>query len=180
MGGTLMMNPTRFSGNLFLFFFLAVAAVLAGQTKPSPNTNQRANLFKEVLDHKSQIQWRPAPPPGIPNDVCEMFKVCENKGAPKIATLPRAAEGGQPVGRGLLLSGTKDPKNPEAVILEHQTVSELYFFLVSPDGSLQKAAYLQQGSTSWIPIATSLARPVFEKDMNEWHDWVIKQSTAAK
>jgi hypothetical protein len=56
----------------------------------------------------------------------------------------------------------------------------MYFFLVSPDGGLQKVAYLQQGSTSWLPIATSLAKPVFEKDRNDWHDWVMKQSTATK
>jgi hypothetical protein len=180
MGGTLMMNPTRFCGTLFLFFFSAVAAVLAGQSKPPAPASQPANLFQEVLDHKAQIQWRPAPPPGIPSDVCQLFKVCEDKGAPKMAALPRATEGGQPVGRGLFLSGTKDPKNPEAVILERQTVSEMYFFLVSPDGSLQKVAYLQTGSTMWLPIATSLAKPVFEKDRNDWHDWVTKLGAAGK
>jgi len=84
------------------------------------------------------------------------------------------------VGRGLFLSGTKDPKNPDAVILERQTVSEMYFFLVSPDGSLQKAAYLQQGNTSWLPIATSLAKPVFEKDRSDWHDWVMKLGAGGK
>ena len=129
-----MMNPTRFCGALFLFFFSAIAAVLAGQSKPSTPAGQPVNLFREVLDHKGQIQWKAAPPPGIPVDVCLLFKVCEDKGAPKLATLPRATEGGQPVGRGLFLSGTKDPKNPDAVILERQTVSDLYFFLVSPDG----------------------------------------------
>jgi hypothetical protein len=180
MGGTLMMNPTRFCGALFLFFFSAIAAALAGQSKPSAPAGQPVNLFKEILDHKGQIQWKPAPPPGIPADVCLLFKVCEDKGAPKLATLPRATEAGQPVGRGLFLSGTKDPKNPDAVILERQTVSEMYFFLVSPDGSLQKAAYLQQGNTSWLPIATSLAKPVFEKDRNDWHDWLMKLGAGSK
>jgi hypothetical protein len=175
-----MMNPTRFCGTLFLFFFSAATAGLAGQAKSSSPANQPANLFKEVLDHKDQIQWKPAPAPGIPDDVCIMFKVCEEKESPKIVTLPRAAEGGQPVARGLFLSRTKDPKNPDAVILERQTVSELYFFLVSPDGSLQKAAYIQQGNSSWIPIAASLARPVFEKDRNDWHDWLMKLGAGGK
>src|SRR6266446_3960461 len=134
MGGTLMMNPTRFCGALFLFFFSAIAAALAGQSKPSAPAGQPVNLFKEVLDHKGQIQWKAAPPPGI----------------------------------------------PAAVILERQTVSEMYFFLVSPDGSLQKAAYLQQGNTSWLPIATSLAKPVFEKDRSDWHDWVMKLGAGGK
>jgi hypothetical protein len=174
------MNPARFLGTFLLFFFSMVAAGLAGQAKPSSPTNQPTNLFKEVIDHKDQIQWRPAPPPAIPADVCQMLKVCEDKGAPKLITLPRATDGGQPVGRGLFLSRTKDPKNPDAVILEHQTVSDLYFFLVSPDGNLQKAAYIQQGSSSWMPIAASLARPVFEKDRNDWHDWLMKLGAAGK
>ena len=174
------MNPKRFCGTLFLFFFSGVAPAMAGQSKPSSAANQPANLFREVLDHKGQIQWKPAPPPGIPADVCQMFKVCEDKGAPKVATLPRATEGGQLVGRGLFLSATKDPKNPDAVIIEHQTVSELYFFLVSPDGNLQKAAYIQQGGSMWLPIATSLARPVFEKDRNDWRDWIMKLGAGGK
>ena len=167
-------------GTLLLFFLLAVAAAMAGQSKPSSPAGPPANLFKEVLDHKAQIQWKPAPPPGIPTDVCQLFKVCEDKGAPKLVTLPRATEGGQPVGRGLFLSGSRDPKNPDAVILERQTVSELYFFLLAPDGGLQKVAYLQQGSTQWLPIASSLAKPAFEKDRNDWHDWVMKLGAAGK
>jgi hypothetical protein len=109
-----------------------------------------------------------------------MFKVCEDKGAPKFVALPRAAEGGQPVGKGLFLSGTKDPKNSEGVILEQQSLSEVYFFLVSPDGNLQKAAYIQQGNSSWIPIASSLAQPVFDKDKKDWHDWIGQLGAAAK
>jgi hypothetical protein len=175
-----MKNRARFRGALLLFSCLAATVAMAGQAKPASPASGPANIFKEVLDHKAQIQWRPAPPPGIPSDVCQLFKVCEDKGAPKLATLPRATEGGQLVGRGLFLSGSKDPKNPDAVILEHQTVSELYFFLVAPDGNLQKAAYLQQGSTQWLPIASSLARPVFEKDNAAWHDWIMKLGAAAK
>jgi hypothetical protein len=180
MGGTSMMNSTRFWGTLFLVFFSGVAEAMAGQSKPSSPASQPSNLFKEVLDRKNQIQWKPAPQPGIPADVCRLFMVCEDKGGPKMVTLPRATEGGQPIGRGILLSGTKDPKNPEAVILERQTVSELYFFLLSPEGNLQKVAYLQQGSTMWLPIATSLARPAFEKDRNDCHDWVMKLGAGSK
>jgi hypothetical protein len=174
-----MKNRVRFRGTLLLFSYLAAVGAIAGQAKPAAPASGPANLFKDVLDHRGQIQWKPAPVLGIPSDVCQLFKVCEDKGGPKLATLPRATEGGQLVGRGLFLSGTKDPKNPDAVILEHQTVSELYFFLVAPDGGLQKAAYLQQGSTQWLPIASSLARPVFEKDSAAWHDWMTKLGAAA-
>src|ERR1700736_6669622 len=164
-----MKNAARLCGALLLFLSLVEPAAMGGQAKPASPAGGPTNIFKEVLDRKGQIQWKPAPLLGIPSDVSQLFKVCEEKGAPKLVTLPRATEGGQPLGRGLFLSGTKDPKNPDAVILEHQTVSDLYFFLVSPDGGLQKAAYIQQGGSMWLPIATSLARPVFEKDRNDWH-----------
>lgn len=173
-----MKSAMRWCGVPLLFVFSIVSA-MAGQAKPG-TAAASGNFFQEVMDHKAQIPWRPAPLLGIPADVCQLFRVCEDKGAPKLATLPRVTEGGQPVGRGLFLSGSKDPKNPEAVILEHQTVSELYFFLVAADGSLQKVAYLQQGSTQWLPIASSLAKPVFEKDKNDWHDWLTKLSGTGK
>jgi hypothetical protein len=150
---------------------------LAGQAKanPSPSGNQQANLYKEVIAHKGLIKWRPAPPPGLPTDVCLIFKACANdKTGPKLVTLPPATEAGQPVGRGLLLSTSQDTQHPDAVILEHQTVSELYFFLVSPDGALAKTAYAQQGSKSWTPVANALAQPVFDKDLKDWMDWVSK------
>jgi hypothetical protein len=164
----------------FLMMFVAVLPKLAGQAKQPAAGGLPVNLFKEVLDHKSQIQWKPAPPPGIPTDVCLMLKVCEGNEAAKFAALARATEGGQAVGRGLLLSGSRDPKNPEAVLLEHQTVSELYFFLLSPDGSLQKGAYIQQGGSAWIPVGSSAAGPVFEKDRNAWHEFFMKLGTASK
>jgi hypothetical protein len=155
----------------------AVAMLLAGQAKanPAPAGNQPANLYKDVLDHKAGIKWRPAPPPGIPTDVCVIFKACTNdKTAPRLATLPSATESGQPVGRGLLLSTTQDSQHPDAVILEHQTVSELYFFMLSPDGNLARTAYAQQGSKSWTTVANALAQPVFDKDRKDWLDWVAK------
>ena len=178
------MNSAKFRGTLLLFFFLiivfAASRRLAAQAKPAPTSNQPVNLFKEVLDHKGQIQWKPAPSPGIPTDVCLMLKVCEGKEAAKFTALPRTTEAGQPVGRGLYISGSRDPKNPEAVLLEHQTVSELYFFLLAPDGSLQKAAYIQQGGSSWMPVGSTMAGPVFEKDKKDWHDWVMKFGAAGK
>jgi hypothetical protein len=148
-----------------------------GQAKAnsSPAGNQQANLYKEVIAHKGAIKWRPAPPPGIPTDVCVVFKACANdKTGPKLVTLPPATEAGQPVGRGLLLSTSQDPQHPDAVILERQTVSELYFFLLSPEGTLARTAYAQQGSKSWTTVANALAQPVFDKDLKDWLDWVAK------
>jgi len=150
---------------------------LAGQAKanPSPTGIQQANLYKEVIAHKGLIKWRSAPPPGIPTDVCVVFKACANdKTGPKLVTLPPATEAGQLVGRGLLLSTSQDSQHPDAVILEHQTVAELYFFLLSPDGVLAKTAYAQQGSKSWTTVANALAQPVFDKDLKDWMGWVTK------
>lgn len=150
---------------------------LAGQAKANPSSagNQQANLHREVIAHKNVIKWRAAPSPGIPNDVCVIFKACANdKAGPKLVTLPPATEAGTPVGRGLLLSTSQDSQHPDAVILEHQTVSELYFFLLSPDGTLARTAYAQQGSKSWTTIANALAQPVFDKDLKDWVDWVSK------
>jgi hypothetical protein len=178
------MNSAKFRGTLLLvlFFVLNVTLLpkLAGQAKPAPANNHSANLFKEVLNHKEQIQWKSAPPPGIPNQVCLMLKVCQGKEAAKFVALPRTTEGGEPVGRGLYLSGTGDPKNPDAVLLEHQTMSEIYFFLLSPDGNLEKTGFIQQGDPSWMSLASSLAKPVFEKDKTAWLDSVMKIGAAGK
>jgi hypothetical protein len=150
---------------------------LAGQAKanPSPSANQQANLYKGVIAHKGLIKWRPAPPPGIPTDVCVIFKACaSDKTGPKLFTLPPSTDAGQPVGRGMLLTTSQDSQHPDAVILEHQTVSELYFFLLSPEGALARTAYAQQGSKSWTTVANALAQPVFDKDLKDWLDWETK------
>jgi len=150
---------------------------LAGQAKanPSPSGSEQANLYKQVIAHKGLIKWRPAPPPGLPTDVCVIFKACANdRTGPKLFTLPPSTEAGQPVGRGMLLTTSQDPQHPDAVILEHQTVSELYFFLLSPEGTLARTAYAQQGSRSWTTVANALAQPVFDKDLKDWLDWETK------
>jgi hypothetical protein len=167
---------------LALFFVMTVTLLpkLAGQAKPASAPSQSANLFKEVLNHKGQIQWKSAPPPGIPTQVCLMLKVCQGKEAAKFVALPRSTEGGQPVGRGLYLSGTGDPKNPDAVLLEHETMSEIYFFLLSPDGNLAKTAFIQRGGSSWMSLASLLAKPAFEKDQKAWLDSVMKIGTEGK
>jgi hypothetical protein len=78
------------------------------------------------------------------------------------------------------MSRSRDPKNPDAVLLERQTVSEMYFFLLTPDGNLQKTAFIQQGGSSWTSLASSTAEPIFEKDRNAWHDAIMKLSAPAK
>jgi len=54
-----MMNPTRFCGALFLFFFSAIAAVLAGQSKPSTPAGQPVNLFRKWSITKVRFNGNP-------------------------------------------------------------------------------------------------------------------------
>jgi hypothetical protein len=141
-----------------------IMSVLAPQAKKS--SAPVGNLYKEVMDQKEKLRWKDAPPDGIPSDVCVILSVCAG-GTPKIVTLPRAIERGQALGRGLFLTKTSDSPSKDAIVMEHQTVAEVYFFLLAPDGSLAKVAYIARGQ-SWTPMATSLAKAVFERDVKDW------------
>jgi len=69
-------------------------------------------------------------------------------------------------------------KKQQTIILEHQVPgSEVYFFQLGPDGSLQKTAYLETGKT-FLVIANSLAQPIFQADMKDWQAWVAKPAPA--
>src|SRR5690348_1584596 len=117
------------------------------------------NVAKEILGHKDTLNWKPAEN-GIPADVCTILQVCN--GPLKVVALPRATEGGQPVGRGVFL--TQDAKKADVLVLERQTPVDTYFFLLSPQGTLAKAAYAQVSSKSWLPVGMALSGPVFDKD----------------
>ena len=131
------------------------------------------NVTKEILDHK-ELNWKPAAN-GIPQDVCSILQVCN--GEVKVIALPRATEGGLPVGRGVFL--TQDDKKAEVLVLERQTPSDTYFFLLTPQGTLAKAAYAQVGARSWTPVGMALSGPVFDKDKVVWHNWASKLGSAA-
>jgi len=147
---------------LALALVLSFSGQLAAQAK--------ANLVKEVMDHKADAGWVTYNIPKLPDDVCTLFAACSGPAA-KVAYLPPATIGGRKVGRALFLTQLK---NQPAVILEHQVgQSEAYFFLLAPDGSLQKTAYLEQGK-SFIIIANSLAQSKFDADMKDWDAWAKK------
>jgi hypothetical protein len=132
------------------------------------------NIVKEITDHKDTLNWKAAPN-GIPSDVCAILQVCN--GTTKVIALPRSTEGGQPVARGVFL--TQDDKKAEVLVLERQTPVDEYFFLLTPQGTLAKAAYAQVGSKSWLPVGMALGGPVFDKDKVVWHNWASKLGTAA-
>ena len=161
-----------------LFFFtLACSAGFAAQTKPSSSVSQPYNLTQEILDHKDKVEWRPATNPGLPPEVCSLLKACSGDSAAlKFYTLPPATIDGRKVGRAIFLTSVK---GKDALIVEHQTRSDAYFFLLGPDGNFQKAVYLEQGKPFYL-IANELAQPTFDKDKKDWHDWASKLGTAHK
>ena len=94
------------------------------------------NLYQEVVSHQGAITWATASAPTIPDDVCRIFKTCSN-GAAKVFVMPAATIDGTRTGRALFLVPTKDAQHPD-VVLEHQTTSAAYFFLLAQDGSLNE------------------------------------------
>ena len=174
------MNANQFRRLPWLAAIVLMVVVL------QPSTNLRAqaaksaapagavNVVKDIMDHKDTLNWKPAAN-GIPADVCTILQVCN--GPVKVIALPRSTEGGLPVGRGVFL--TQDDKKAEVLVLERQTPSDTYFFLLTPQGTLAKAAYAQVGSRSWTPVGMALSGPIFDKDKVVWHTWASKLGTAA-
>src|ERR1700680_2881931 len=107
------------------------------------NTKQFRKLVSLAPIALVMIAWQPAPN-GIPSDVCSILQVCN--GAVKVVALPRSTEGGQPVLRGVFL--TQDDKKTDVLVLERDTAVDRYYFLLTPQGTLAKAAYAQVGSRS--------------------------------
>lgn len=174
------MNTTRFRKLLWLvpIALMAIAwqpaARLRAQAGKSAAAASQYNIVKEIMDHKATLDWKPAGN-GIPADVCSILLVCN--GTTKVIALPRSTEGGQPVGRGVFL--TQDDKKADVLVLERQTPVDTYFFLLTPQGTLAKAAYAQVNSRSWTAVGMALAGPMFDKDKVVWHNWVSKLGTAA-
>lgn len=165
------MNHSRTRGLRFLvpfFLTLAFSFQLAGQAKPA------GNFVKQVLDHKADVTWITYKTPTLPDEVCTELSVCSGPAA-KVAALPPATIAGRKVGRALFLT---QMKNQEVIVLEHQVPNrEVYFFLLGPDGGLQKTAYLEEGK-SFLVIANSLAQPTFSADMKDWSEWASKLGSA--
>jgi hypothetical protein len=159
---------------LGIFLSLTVASVQPLLHAAQPAQAGAVNLSKEVMDKKNVIVWHDAPAEAIPSDVCGILQVCTGK--TKLIALPAATEEGIKVVRGLFL--TQDSKHADVVVLARQTPSDRYFYLLSADGKLQKAAFVQLGSKQWSPIAASLAGPQFDKETKVWHDRVMKLGAA--
>jgi hypothetical protein len=147
---------------------VAGALALAGQAQPT-------NLFKEVSDRKTKIVWTNAPATIIPADVCNILGCVT--GQDKYIARPKVAEGGKQVVRALIL--THDAKKADLIVLRRDTPSDFYFFALAPDGTLQKAAYLANGSgKSWVQMGNMVSKPTFDKDKEVWLDFLAKLGSA--
>ena len=154
-----------------LFSLLLIASPkLHGQMKPAASGGP-VNLYQDVVAHQGAITWMAASAPSIPDDVCRIFKSCSN-GAAKAFVMPATTIDGTKTGRALFLVPTKDAQHPD-VVLEHQTTSVAFFFLLAQDGSLKSTAYLESGKP-WYNIANELGQSKFDRDVKDWHDWASK------
>ncbi|HEY6465818.1 MAG TPA: hypothetical protein VIY69_07495 [Candidatus Acidoferrales bacterium] len=159
----------------------AGAAFLAsgGSVAAKPPAPAGVNLYQEVIAHQASIKWVNAPPDAYPDDVCNYLHACSSDGsAPKAFILPVATLGGRRTARAVFLVKIKDPKEPEAVVFEHQTADQTYFFRVGPDGNITYTAYLEPGR-SWLLIANQLGQPLFDKDAPDWHAALSKPAGRA-
>ena len=165
---------------------LAAGAALvlgfAGASGAKQAGSSSVNLYQDVMSHKASMSWKPAPAINYPDDACSVIDSCSSDGsAPKVFVLPSATVDGRRVGRAVYLVKIKDPKDPkqtEAVVFEHQTVSQTYFFRVGPDGTIQHTVYLESGKP-WMPIPNTLGQSVYGKDISAWHDALTKPAGAA-
>src|ERR1700722_7601067 len=156
-----------------LFSLLVVFAPSSrGQAKPpAPASGGAVNLYQDVVSHQGAITWTTASAPTVPDEVCKIFKSCSN-GAAKVFVMPATTIDGTRTGRALFLVPTKDAQHPD-VVIEHQTTSSAYFFLVAQDGSVKSTAYLESGKP-WYNIANELGQSKFDRDKKDWHDWASK------
>jgi hypothetical protein len=154
-----------------LFWAVVFGAVIVSM--PMALSAQAFNLAKEATDKK--IFWKDAPADSIPRDVCTILQACG--GQNKWIVQPPATEAGGKVARGMFKSLSRDGKT-DVYILYRQTATDRYFMELTADGGLQKAAFVQLGSTSWSPIATSLAQPTFDKEKMSWHNYIGKLGSA--
>lgn len=169
------------SGLFQYAFTLAAAAALASGCLLLVNSSAVANqapagvnVFQDVESHKGSLNWVSAPAENYPSEACGVIDSCSSDGSnPKVHVMTTATIDGKRTARAVYLVKQKDPKNPEAVVLEHQTASQTFFFRVNPDGSLGKTALMQRGS-SWLLVANQLGGPTFAKDAADLHAELTK------
>lgn len=173
------MRRVRVCANTALVAIAAMAAfglfLSVGSTAAKPPAPAGTNLYQDVMSHKASVKWQDAPGQNYPDDACSYLKACSADGsAPKVFVLPVATVSGRRTARAVyLVKISKDPKQPEAVVFEHQTTDQTYFIRVGPDGKIMYVTYLEPGK-AWLFIANQLGQPVLDKDTADWHAALAK------
>lgn len=162
-----------------LAFFVAAAFLKSATVAANQATSANINLYQEVMARKAGINWQNSPGDNYPDEACNYLRACSaDRSAPKVFVLPVATINGRRTARAVYLVKTKDPKEPEAVVFEHQSTSQTYFFRLAPDGSISYTAYLESGKP-WLLIANQLGQSIFNKDVPDWQAALAKVGTKA-
>jgi hypothetical protein len=152
-----------------VFFLINGVSAAANQSSPAA-----ANLYQDIMSHKAGMNWQASPDDNYPDDACSVMDACSSDGSkPQVSVLPIATIDGHRVARAVYLVKVKDPKQSPAVVFEHQSASQTYFFRVSPDGSILHIAYLERGG-NWMAIAKQLGQPIYNKDAVDWQAALAK------
>ncbi|MGH9575080.1 MAG: hypothetical protein ACRD40_16310 [Candidatus Acidiferrales bacterium] len=168
------MRSVRVCSNTALVAVAAMAVfslfLSTGSKAAEPPAPAGTNLYQDVMSHKASIKWQDAPGQNYPDDACSYLKACSADGrAPKVFVLPVGTVNGRRTARAVyLVKISKDPKQPEAVVFEHQTTDQIYFIRVGPDGKIMYVTYLEPGK-AWLFIANQLGQSVLDKDAADWH-----------
>lgn len=167
-----------FTGRSVLVVLSALVLLSVGLNSATVSARQAApanvNLYQEVMNHKAAINWQNSPADNYPDDACNYLDACSaDRSAPKVFVLPVTTVDGRRVARAVYLVKIKDPKQQEAVVFEHQSTRETYFFRLAPDGSISHTAYLENGK-AWLLIANQLGQPIFNKDVADWRAALAK------
>ena len=87
-----------------LLFCLVVVSSIGLALTLMKAAEPQSNLYNEIMDHKAQIEWKPAvaPQPLLPPEICNLLTPCnEDKGNAKVFILPVATVDGRKVGRAI-------------------------------------------------------------------------------
>jgi len=168
--GYSVMKKLWLSGSL-----LSAVVVLALAAPRYAGAQAKGNLFKDVMDRKDGLNWKPAPEGQPPADVCSMLQACA--GSMKVLVQTPVTEGGKRITRAMYMTKSADGKH-DVIILERLSPGiEAYFFLLAPDGTMSKAAYDQTGQPL-MSIGSAVGGPAFEQDLKVWEPYITKVSTA--
>jgi hypothetical protein len=157
-----------------VLFSLSISSSQTEKNGPPPSS-QEVNIFEEILDHQDRIPWdqrhKELPPPYC---VALKLKFCENENAwakMKIYVLRVGEEVKD--WRYVFLIPANDTTGPPTVFLSRGGDEGFSVYLLSPKGTLERAAFVNSDWTSHA-ISNEVAKPQFELEKRAWHELFVK------